>query len=691
MREVMRSAAWHASVRLGWALLILGLSSLSSCNCGNGGGELAIPCASDSECPAPMICDEGKGECTTPRGDGGLGPTTCSPPSLGCACKSNSRPIACRAEGEDPNVLADCLVGESICQNGTYGECKVTANPRCESVGVDPGSFKPTPENSDQVKVGPEGELILDPGKEQVVFGYLWVANSAENTVSKVDVETGREVARYASVRDTTALGVPAVPIGGYPGGPTNETCGNCPSRTAIDRNGDAFVANRAFGMQATVTKYANDTKNCIDVNRNNQTETSRDANNDGRIDIDDPSEFFGEADECILWTKPVGRPGGIARALAIDAGGPEGEDGNVWVGLYREHRMVLISGETGEPVLSGAGQPISVSLVDGIGRLAPYGAAVDGGGNVWVTGLDDGELTYLARIHALTAQLVEFHAIPDDKDSCSLGYGISIDVSGRIWLGGWQCKDVKGFDPASKSWYRVDRNNESSTRGVAVDLAGNVWVAYTNRRVGKYKIADVIDKGDGAIGTMYDLPPLQAPTSPVVQGSVNVTIGVGIDRNGACWAVSRNDSLEAGAATRIKPDGTMESFPVGRGPYTYSDFTGFGLSTVVRPNGYFRGIIGGCSKPDAKSKWRTLTWSETEPQGTKVKLRVRVADSIAALASARWYGPWDDSPVDLAAAGVPDAKFMQVEVQFSTTDGKISPSFSGFNVKFSCPGNGVE
>jgi hypothetical protein len=67
--------------------------------------------------------------------------------------------------------------------------------------------------------------------------------------------------------------------------------------------------------------------------------------------------------------------------------------------------------------------------------------------------------------------------------------------------------------------------------------------------------------------------------------------------------------------------------------------------------------------------------------------MRVRVADSLAELDNATWYGPWDDSPVDLDAAGVPDAKVMEVEVQLSTDDPAVTPSFNGFTVYFGCPG----
>ena len=228
--------------------------------------------------------------------------------------------------------------------------------------------------------------------------------------------------------------------------------------------------------------------------------------------------------------------------------------------------------------------------------------------------------------------------------------------------------------------WFRRDIDPKSNTRGIAVDLEGHVWVAHSGGEVSRFLQEEVITLGDAAMPTTFTIPGLPAPFNP----AINATIGVGIDRNGACWVVSRNDGAENGAATRILPDDTMESFPVGKNPYTYSDFTGFGLFQVVRPSGYWRGILEGCSV-DPVSDWQTLTWGESEPPGTSVRVRVRVADTIPDLLIAPWYGPWDTSPVDLDAAGVPTSKYMQVEVQLSTTDPNITPAFTGFQLVFDC------
>lgn len=652
-------------------VLTLGLIALGGCGSNSSG---SIPCENDTDCPGGLTCDVAAGVCVDPDTND---PYDCSPALPGCPCSSNAPPINCLHPDAEPGLVGSCREGTSICTGGYYGTCEVQPNPYCSQVGVsDFGDGG----DSDQVVIGPEGELVLDPDVKQVDFGFLWVANTGENTVSKLDIDTGKEVARYAAVRDSDSHGVPGVPIGGYDGDETN--CGNCPSRTAIDFKGDAFVANRAFGRQGTVTKFANAFDDCLDHNNNGVIDTSVDLDADGRIDIDDPGEFLGEDDECILWTAAVGGGDGIPRGLAIDAGGPDGENGNIWVGLFGEDRVVQISGDTGDPIML-AGSPVSVTMDDGTGSLQPYGNAVDGYGNLWVTGLDNGDVTYLAKVNTYNATLTALYPIPDDDDDCSRSYGISIDVEQRIWLGGWSCRDLKFFDQEAETWDRVDFDQISNTRGVAVDTAGYAWVAFSEGQVGKVKMEDIVTLGNAAPVELFDIPELVG----IANGPISDTIGVGIDRNGACWAVSRNDEAELGTATRIDLNGTVESFPVGHRPYTYSDFTGFGLVTVVRPNGYWRGKLEGCATTDAVTEWAELTWYENEPAGTSVRMRVRVADTIADLSQSVWYGPWDDSPVDLAAAGVPASIFMEVEVQLSTTDPAVTPSFNGFTVSFTCPG----
>ncbi len=620
-------------------------------------------CSEDSDCPYLYLCNEETGECYDPD----PGTDGCDYPRPGCPCTPDERgqTLGCRPEGQDPRVLVSCAEGAMSCDGERWGGCEATYIETCDQLAVGPDGLDPDEDNSENVGRDIDGALILVPDERQVDFGYLWVANTGENTVSKIDVDTGMEVARYPSILD----GVPGIeriqmP---YPSSHPYNDCANCPSRTAIDFNGDAYVANRAFGRQGSVTKFANDVSDCIDRNGDGVITTSHDANGDGRIDVRDPEEFPGYDDECVLWTAAVGNPDGVPRALAIDGGNaPDmSPNGNVWVGLYNEQRAYQLAGNDG-----------SVLAQVDLGDVHPYGAAVDAGGRVWFTSITDGTM---AAVDAITATVVE-HVNVAAGTGCTGAYGIAVDVKGRIWLGGWRCNTGIRYDPQTDEFAVIDfsaSGRGDSTRGIAPDLAGTVWVAHTAGWVTRFDAE-----------TMQELDAFQV-LHHEQGGSVNNTIGVGIDRYGNCWAVSRNDAYPNGTATRIRPDGTQDAFPVGLMPYTYSDFTGFGMVTVVRPNGWYNMIVAGCQEPDPPTDWKTLQWGESEPPGTTVRMRLKVADTVAGLDQAEWWGPYDSGPVDLDAEGIPDSRYMLLQVLLASVDHSVTPSFSGFVLDFEPCGGG--
>ena len=636
-----------------------------------------LECAEHTDCPLLYLCNA-QGECYDPM----QGTTSnCIPNHPGCACREVDLylTINCPPPGQPAGVDKSCHTGLSTCDGERYGPCVDSYQDTCDGIHFGPHDFHPTDDNSENVVTGVEGELQLSPDERQVDFGFLWIANSGESTVSKIDVETGKEVARYAA----------ALPIAGLPEGPIPYPAANpyeyvdclhCPSRTAIDFNGDAFVANRALGTgaQGSVTKYANEGDNCLDLNNNGMIDTSYDANNDGVIDPDDPDEFLGADDECILWTVPVGNPGGKPRALAIDSGSiPDwGASGNVWVGIHDEGRAVQLNGDTGEEV-------VSVTLNDGNLAVNPYGAAVDALGFAWFTSIDQGTL---AKVDTIGGNLVEIVNVGNGT-GCAGAYGIAVDVKSRIWLAGWACNTAIRYDPADGTFGTIDfagLGRGDTTRGIAPDLAGTVWVAHTDGFVTRFDAE-----------TLTELEAFAIPHH-ISGETVNSTIGVGIDRNGACWSLSQNINLDTnnpllpGTATRITPGGSMDSFPTGIYPYTYSDFTGFGLLTVTRPSGWYNMIIAGCedhdpAPPDVITDWRQLTWSELEPPDTNVRMRFKVADTVADLDDADWWGPYDAPDVDLDALGVPDANFMLLQVLLSSASLDVTPSFVGFDLSFDC------
>ena len=242
-------------------------------------------------------------------------------------------------------------------------------DPHCMSASVGPPGGK-FPLHTDPIKdpnagddgVGRDANGYLGLDQAHASFHYLWVANSEDwgrGTVSKLSSQSIREVARYLTVTCSSLATGSKQMCDGTRGCCARDDVGrwaarkmgtpepahvavqlpsNNPSRTAIDFNGDLYVANRAFGGQSSVTRIANDNANCIDRNKSGRIDTSGDVNGDGVIqtdcnangiidDLDDVmgapcgngmrQEFFGLDDECILWTtqhqraQPVGPPAG--------------------------------------------------------------------------------------------------------------------------------------------------------------------------------------------------------------------------------------------------------------------------------------------------------------------------------------------------------------------------------------------
>jgi hypothetical protein len=258
---------------------------------------------------------------------------------------------------------------------------------------VGPGTstpFDPKAGGSSGVKLNPSGEIVLDPtdftgGSSPLI----WVANSSEGTISKIDTRTMKELARYRTGPDS------------FPD----------PSRTTVSLNGDVVVVNRAG---ASATKIASKSTDCIGKGAG----TSK-SGSDVRA--------WGD-DKCVLWNTPF-PAGSLGRAGAFDA--EKGIDGSlstgVWVGLYNLSKMEKLDSKTGKILAE-----IDVSPV------RPYGAAADASHNIWVWGGGVG------KIDGLTKKWTTIAPPP-----CA--YGVAVDPKGRVWTSGGGC--VARYTPSTSTW----------------------------------------------------------------------------------------------------------------------------------------------------------------------------------------------------------------------------------------------
>ena len=281
-------------------------------------------------------------------------------------------------------------------------------------------TFDPKDNGSTGVKVDKSGGLVLDPGNfASTRSPIIWIANSDEGTISKIETRTMTELARYI-----TAPGLKPDP-----------------SRSTVSLLGDVVIANRAG---SSATRIAASRERCIDKNGNGAIDTST-----GPADV----KPWGE-DECVLWHTPF-TPGSLGRTAVFDNQlGPDGDDSStVWIGLYNAMEMKQLDARTGAVL----------ATVD-VAPIRPYGGAIDREGNIWVRG---GMLAKIDRQHNVTKY---------SESAC--GYGLAVDAQGRPWTAGGNC--VSRLDPATRTW-ETATVGEGFHRGMAIDNRGSVWIASTS------------------------------------------------------------------------------------------------------------------------------------------------------------------------------------------------------------------
>jgi hypothetical protein len=653
-------------LRFAVACTFLFLASVAGCDCGS---TIGNRCMSARDCRSAETCIDGM---CVPR-DTDAGPR----PDAGCIDEDHDGYGEGCAGGPDCDDTRPMIGGPERCDtldndcDGMVDEALAdictSCTPACGvSMFPGPGGWMPTMDNSDGVIVDPEGALTL--GRTMAEAFSVWVANSDEGTVSKLDSRTNRELARYPTV------GAMA------PGGtrPWQEACGwcdpgrggcigNCPSRTAVDQNFDAYVANRAFGNQGTITKYANREEDCVDRNGNGVIDTSRDLNGDGTIDLAPASgEYVGPDDECILWTAAVGGTDGVPRGLAIGLAPPDAFVGDVWVGLYNQRQACRM-----DPT---DGRTIACVPINGI---QTYGATADSRGRIWFADRTGARRDILGWIDPGTMAFTGASPVPDF--GCPTGnltsYGVTVDGMDNVYIASSGCDPaILRYDPATDTWTGHSMPGGGTPRGVAADET-SLWVGISH---------DVIGFGGGlarriAQLRLSDMSHVAAHTIPTGTGAV----GVGVSFDGSVWAICQGTN----SAARFDPmTATWIEHGVGLTPYTYSDFIGFGLNVFAQPRGRYRFLVEGCGTGGTQSWLGARVVSETPPR-TGVEIWARSADVAGDLAGLPWIGPFTGTPIDFRAAPgpVPAGRYLEIEIRLRTDDRMVAPRVFSVDVAGEC------
>lgn len=280
----------------------------------------------------------------------------CKKPNYpGCPC--DNAPVSCYSYDPATMGVGICKAGNQICQSGYWQSCSGEVFPVQEvcdgkdndcdgktdegvksscggcdltctqmTVGDVGNPIALNSENSSGVGLDQQGQIVIDSKQISLNLKFIWIANSPQNTVSKVDCKTIQEVGRYPVCSD--------------------------PSRTSVDLEGNVWVACRGDGQ---VAKIMAEKKNCIDKNSNGAIETSTGSQ-------------VVPGDECVKFIVQPGK-GTYARGAAVD------KYNNVWIGYWNSKTMVQLSAKDG------------ATLKDVNLGCSPYGLVIDQKGLIWGQG----------------------------------------------------------------------------------------------------------------------------------------------------------------------------------------------------------------------------------------------------------------------------------------------------------------
>ncbi|MFH1434582.1 MAG: hypothetical protein ABIJ56_02580 [Pseudomonadota bacterium] len=525
----------------------------------------------------------------------------------------------------DPGLLGDCRLGADY----PCGTC----DPACRTEGLldpatDPEAIK------DGLSPNPDGPGVI-LGRDLIDAAYAWISHYNIGQVSKMDLRSGDCIARYR------------VGIWG--------TSADSPSRSTVDGNGNAYIANRAYSRTGSVTKIAGDQRFC-NKGGDGILQTSTSCSNVLALG----------ADECVLWNKQLPEAGtcgdGSMRGMVVDFGDDAHREGYPW------------GGSTCSPYKFFRLNPDNGAVLDTVQiNIPPYGASMDSEGWIWSTcwGCGDGAIQ---AFHSQTKVVASTISKPYSPCGPGWGYGITVDLHDRIWVGSWYNSSGRPcrFDPLTSTWFSPPGTamNCAGHRGIAVDFEGDMWSAcWQYGRVWRFDSDTGGDQQSYSVGC-----------NP---------LGVGGDPFGKIWIA--NASCQR--ATRIDPaTGSWETFTTGsEASYTYSDFTGM-QRALRNPTGYWHRVFERCDATPM-DKWGEVSWDITTPSNSVVTIFGRSADDEADLATAPEVTlaivPPSAPPKDLeplfSDARVYLGKYLKITVTMEqSTDGQ-SPVFVGLYTTYKC------
>jgi streptogramin lyase len=621
--------------------LLLALACSSECKDEDGDGR-------GEDCEAGPDCDD------SDRARG----ASCAVDAAVCEADPYAKGCPCYAgttqkcfSGPEPTIdVGPCQMGRQSCPQGTWTSCIGEIGPAAEACNAvdddcdgitDEGAQSPcggcnsscvggvwgppaAPFNVDaeldaELAVTEFGELTLPfIASESVV---VWVPNTAEGTLSKIDARSATEVARYRVAGDT-------------------------PERVAVDHHGDAWVLSPSLDGESQLTKVAAGEDRCR-VRGPGALQTSAAA-----ADV----LAFGE-DDCVLFGRAVGGAGEMARSLSIDGTRAPDRDlgGNAWVGMQNGQRLIVLDGDSAEPVLE---LPLP--------GVAPLDSVFDPWGVLWL--VDRAGL--LVRVDpAFDPPTVEVLEAPL---RCYEFDSVASDLAGVLTLTGFACEDVVTYDSRRKLWRQIRTEGVLDTRGVTV-LGEHSWVVHTAGRLSR------VVRQPLAIDATFEIAsdgvmPLES-------------MAVGADSLGRLWVVSSSSAGGGpGVLSRFDPERELvdAQLVVGELPRPHGDITGNRRLGEFAKVGRAQHVFEGCA--GSTTTWEALhiEWSGGASASTSIEARRaqsrELLDSAAFVSIGRLPEQQPPYPLDFEQGGV-----VQVRVTLRADARLGAPRIGRVGVQWRC------
>lgn len=570
-----------------------------------------------------------------------------NPTLEGCPCLADVDP-SCYAAPAETRDVGVCHAGFAECSKGKFLACEGATLPTTEvcnqldddcdgladeyvaspcggcdlkCVGAVWGPPVKAFEASAGLSVTAAGELTLASMARERHF--VWVPNTDEGTLSKLDANRAVELARY-------------------------RTPGARPVRVAVDHRGDVFVLDAPRQGAARLAKFASETERCVD------------GDGDGLETSHGPAQLL-DRDECLLLDVSVGEAGDDAQSLAIDgAQAPDSElAGNAWIGFAAARRVVAYDGNDGR-------QLRAADLPD----FAAYAASFDVWGALWIIDRDG----KLARVDPLAdPPAVE---IVRAQLACYSLESVSIEPAGGLLFAGFGCESVVSYDPRAKRWSDVQVPELLSPRGIALTPNAS-WVVYTSGQLAQ------IERDPFGIAKASDLA--SDGTSPFESVAVAADSGGrlwivstqgGPDGRGLA---TRYDVKEGKVTAQVPvgrgPRAGGDLTGVTLGP------------EFVRSAGVSHVFDAGCSSSGSGTHWKALHVLGDAGAGASVLIELRHAKTADRLAGSAFVavGTFPDAatiPLD-----VPDDGVIEVRITLRSEQAIGAPRIRRVGLEWTCAG----